>query len=157
MLWLLTPGMAAALAAYVYFVLGRHPSQTGWLPLLPALATAAVLPLWLPADLPALRGCVVPPVISLAAKAFELYRGRVHDPSAVASFSRFLTWFFLPADTRWPRSAEDIRLTRRSWPARPATSGVDAGIDSSARSPFATASSRSTAVGDRSSPCRRSS
>jgi hypothetical protein len=114
MLWLLTPGMAAALAAYVYFVLGRHPSRTGWLLLVPALLTAAVLPLWLPADLPELRGCVIPPVIGLAAKAFELYRGRVHDPGAVETFPRFLTWFFLPADTRWPRSKEDIRLTRRT-------------------------------------------
>jgi len=114
MLWLLTPGMAAALATYVYFVLGRHPRRTGWLPLVPALLTTAVLPLWLPADMPELRGCVIPPVISLAAKAFELHRGRVHDPSAVASFPRFLTWFFLPADTRWPRSTEDVRLTRRA-------------------------------------------
>jgi hypothetical protein len=114
MLWLLTPGMAAVLAAYVYFVLGRHPSRTGWLPLVPALLTAAVLPLWLPADLPELRALVIPPVIGLAAKAFELYRGRVHDPATVESCPRFLTWFFLPADTRWPRSADDVQLTRRA-------------------------------------------
>jgi hypothetical protein len=114
MLWLLTPGMAAALAVYAYFVLGRNPSRTAWLPLVPALLAAAMLPLWLPADLPELRGCVIPPTIGLAAKAFEILRGRVHDPSTVATFPRFLTWFFLPADTRWPRSPEDIRLTRRA-------------------------------------------
>ncbi len=78
------------------------------LPIVAAMSLVA----FVPADWLYLRIVATVAGLCIAIKLFQLGRRRVPEPAMLERPSRFLFWFFLPPDSRPPRSTEDAARNR---------------------------------------------
>ena len=78
----------------------------------PLLIAALALPFCLPGDHIIERFFLAVAGLVFSMKVWDYARGRGTDPLMMVSWSRFLLWFSVPPDTRWPRSPTQARKNR---------------------------------------------
>ncbi|TPV93970.1 MAG: hypothetical protein B7733_17830 [Myxococcales bacterium FL481] len=122
--WSLVATWVVGLFLYAWW-LGRDRSVVlRWAGVLAAAAGPFMLP---PAADPA-RMYLCGYAVVFAAKIWERGANRVADPRCWNSPARFVVWWLLPPDHRWPMDAEDARANRRRGRRRLVRGGAAAGL-----------------------------